>query len=559
MPTLVTVDGDAVEQAAETLVDAPGLTALLLVPSTDAAEHAERVAQARMAMDGLAKGERVGLWLGRETLSLLADITDDHAHVRARLDAAGAQAPGARTDDVQQLRGVLRGIGGGWEPARLTVRVFDSAPPETAAAELVRVGACPKSGDELVLELGSKSCSIATVAPIEHLTEHPCVAGQAAADAYPWAHEIAFQLTADELATFTAFTAQGIKEDFPTHVILGDAKPIKATAHLRGSTSIDRCDRHSLTVDLGGPSARRLVPGAADDRFHLLSMCQDDRYYHQAVGFDLMRQLGGFPLDTRFVKVRIGGENRGVYLFVEHVRDTLVADRAAVTAVIRRRFDPGGAPEDVKYPKNDPAGAADALDRYHGLVTLAQQGSVAQSLALDRYLDWLALNTLLRNGDYIDEAYFFASAEADGQWYWRAAGWDPDDLAQDCHHEGKHAVKAPHDLLYCAEGALDHALMASDAVFQRYTERLEWMLTDGVSSERLAKTVDSAVASLLAALDDDETAAAMVELVESNPAAITAKAAHADISAHAHAFVEATEVRRQALLKQLQAFRSETR
>ena len=231
-------------------------------------------------------------------------------------------------------------------------------------------------------------------------------------------------------------------------------------------------------------------------------------------------------------------------------------------AVVRRRFDPGDAPEEVKFPK-DAAGADVALAQYHELVALVDNNKgpellplLQERMALDRYLDWIALNTLLRNGDYIDEAYFHASAEGQGSWYWRAAGWDPDDLMMDCHHKGQHAVATPHDLVYCAEADLDRALNHSDAVFARYVDRLESLLTERVSAAHLSATVQRVRAQLFEALDDDATAAAMVELVAANPSASTAAGAKADIGSHMDGFVAAVEARRQVLLEGIAAYRA---
>ena len=56
----------------------------------------------------------------------------------------------------------------------------------------------------------------------------------------------------------------------------------RATAKFRGVSSFRDCARKSLRVNLKGKTWRRLSPGAASDKFLLVSMCYDDRYLKTA-------------------------------------------------------------------------------------------------------------------------------------------------------------------------------------------------------------------------------------------------------------------------------------
>lgn len=41
----------------------------------------------------------------------------------------------------------------------------------------------------------------------------------------------------------------------------------------------------------------------AGDRFLLISMCFDDRYFNTMLGYTLLQELGLFPLNFRFVQL----------------------------------------------------------------------------------------------------------------------------------------------------------------------------------------------------------------------------------------------------------------
>lgn len=546
-----------------------GLTAVALAPG-GAGELETRRLQARALIEALPTGERIGLWVAEAGgLTMHAELTTRRGHVLERLDAV---APGEATVDqtrLDELREALRGVQHGIGPVHRDVVVVDGSSPVEVASVLARraavrrLGACPDvvEGDALTLRVGDAECLLEAPEPWLHLLEQPCDPAAAAADDYPYGAEIALELTEEQRAVYDQRTAAGSKEDFVTTVTLGGSGPIAATAHLRGQSSLG-CPRKSFTVNLAGGRARRLAPGATEDKFHLISLCLDDRYYKLMLSNRIMGPLGIYPLDVRFVRLRIAGANAGVYLFIEDVTDTLISERVATGAVIRRRFDPEDKPEDVKHP---PAGAdADAaLAAYESLAALVDSEppeallvALSERIDLDNYLRWLALMTFLQNGDYVDEAFFFGSTEAAGGLYFRHLGWDSDDLLASCHHGGKFALQDPFGILYCAEADLDHALLASPEVYARFVDHLELLMTDTLAPGTLAALLDGVRAELFAVLADDDTAAAMVELVEKNPAASTAVGAQADIAANMEAFLATVEQRRAELTAKIAAYRA---
>ena len=537
--------------------DEQGPVILALEPAADPSEHAARVARAAEVLDALPVGHRVALFHGD---ALAADLTPDRAHVAARL---ASLLPGAAGPvDEEALAGLLAAVEGPFgPPRRFVVRVGDEvwwAPdPE---APLQRLGACldgPPSGAPLDLRFPSP-CVVGAPAPMEHVAGLSCDPAAAATDSYPFGDTIHLGLTPLQRTIHDRRAAAKSKADFELTVALGDAAPIPATAHFRGQSSID-CQRKSLSVNLSGPEARRLGPGSADDELLLLSLCLDVGYFNQVLADRLLEPRGLFPLRSRFVEVRRNGASLGVYLLLEKPTEALRRDQLALAAVLRRRFDPEDKPEDVKWPP-DPAGQAAALAAYDdlvGLVDAAPPGDLREALAarmdLDGYLTWLAFQTYFGNGDYVDELYLYASAEADG-WYWRALGWDPDDLISACHHGGQHAFDDPHGILYCAEGDLERALLVSDEVYAGFVDALERLLVDELPLAAVEAALAGVRDDLFALLDDEETCAAMAELDHEHEGCV---AARAEIQGHMDAFLAAVAERHGELLAQIGQYRGD--
>ncbi len=606
-------DGGVVPSDVASVGDARGLTAILVVPAEDAAVQGQRIAAARALLEGLAEGERIAIFEapvapatgdeGAETSPrLVAELTRDRAHLSERLDDIAPASDRAAAPALPLLRDKMAAVetsfgalfrqiivvgeapepedGAAYQPVALAFldeegtsldasRAYagwsSGRSPESAASELLsylearregasRVGACPSPGaGALVLRAGSTRCTVARPDPMSDMALAPCDAGAAARDAYPYPTEIDLSFTDEERQIYDQRYEANSKEDFRLHVRLGTGTPLPARAHFRGQTSL-ACERKSYFVEIDGSAPRRFLPGAASDRFLLISMCKDNAYFGQVFGDRLMARMELFPLHLGYVRLRVDRANQGVYLLLEHPDRTIVADLVEPRAVIRRRFDPDGISPEVEFP-TDSALAADALSRYLALVQLAGEGDVAgldaalaQGMAVDGYLRLLSLNTLFENGDNVDEVFFYASEEEDA-WWFRVAGWDPDDLFEACHHDGIWALEDACGLLYCAEADLDHALLRSPEVYRRFGA----VLAETIEAlpQATLETMMQEIRAELFTLLDDETAAALVELVGEVPAAATAEGAKAEIDTRMQAMLEQAGARRQWLIDRL--------
>lgn len=282
-----------------------------------------------------------------------------------------------------------------------------------------------------------------------------------------------------------------------------------AEINLRGKGTFF-CARRSFTVRFDTPT--RIGDSPPLEHLTLLSMCEDTPYLRMHSSAWVMREAGIFPHWFGYAELRYGEGTRGVYLMVERPRK--VADRVAGDSdlIIRRLND---AEEEIKVPDEDSIADREAvLAPYRALYRLAEglQGATLLD-QLDRrmdyaaYLDWLAVNSVLENGDYRDEVYFYERTGPVGASapYFGILPWDYDGVQTRCHV----GDPIPEPLMYCAESGLDLPVMTDPVVQARYVERLLTLIDGPLAPARYAETVRRSADELAVYLDRDGVRAIM--------------------------------------------------
>lgn len=264
--------------------------------------------------------------------------------------------------------------------------------------------------------------------------------------------------------------------------IRGAAGP-DAEINLRGKGTLT-CPRRSFTVRFDEPA--RFGDSPPLDHVLLLSMCLDATYLKMRTSNEVLAANGLFPGWYSLAEVRYGAETRGVYLVVERPRKALPRVFPDNTMVVRRITD-----QDLEIKRPDEADIADPdafLAPYRALYALRGQHAGADQLAAlrahmdyDGYLRWLAINSALHNGDYIDEVYFYdrrgpAGAAAP---YYAIMAWDYDDIFNNCHTRGP--LDEP--LLYCAESGLDRPVRDTPEVTDAYLGYLRGLMAGALAPE----------------------------------------------------------------------------
>lgn len=578
---LVRQDGSIIPLESTRFEEASGITAILLTPDPDETVHETRLSAARALIDALPDAERIGIWSASGTLPMLAELSARHDHVRAQLSSippskpqpiepnvlprlaarlgrvSAPHGPSVRTlvvvgaardslaspaparDQIALTPAVLREVtSAGDEAGWLTRQWSRKQSPEAAAGQLaddiaelrnhlVRLGACSGSTqpEMFALEYGGSRVTFEAPVTLPELADRACEAGAAARDEYPVGETVSLELTPEELALHDQYEAARSETEFTLSVRIGDAGGVAARGHFRGQTSLD-CGRKSYSVHFSDDVARRLGPRAFGSEFILLSLCKDPGAFRQVLANRLMAQLGLFPMEQRYVRLTVAGRERGVYLLLEKPDEHLKRSQVALSTVIRRRWDTGGEPEEVKYPKPEkaPDDAARALDAYRALlepISMSDADGMFEALSkrvdIENYFRWLALQSALQCGDYVDETFFYSSTES-GAPFFRNLGWDTDDLFKPCHHGGHSALPDPHELVYCAEGYLDRALEASSDVYHRYAETLAGLMRAELAPDRIERELERVHDDLFARLVDDEVCVATGGAIDGQPA-----------------------------------------
>jgi hypothetical protein len=354
------------------------------------------------------------------------------------------------------------------------------------------------------------------------------------------------------LAIYKQYNSEKSENPFNLKLRIGSSTLIDATGHFRGQTSLD-CMRKSFSIDLKGTQSRRLASGAAADEFYLLSLCNDNGYFRQVLANRIMTRLGLFPLRFRFVTVRLNADHLGVYLLVEKPVHTLRRMQTELSTIIRRRFDPEDKPEEVKYP-DDVVLAEAALAEYKALtasIELLDPSMLLEALTkkmdFDLYLRWHSFQTFMRNGDYVDEMFFYASYERSGDadmLYFYPLAWDMDDLDSDCHLQSRFAQVDPNGILYCSEGHIDQALLLSAEAYTLFIDHLQQWLDDLLPAEALSNELAAVRSDLFAHLDDHAVCTAMVEISNPDSGIASCEELRAEIDRRIELFIEHIESRR---------------
>lgn len=280
--------------------------------------------------------------------------------------------------------------------------------------------------------------------------------------------------------TATKRTQRSREEIF---VAFGDGVPRTAVASVHG-WSTQSTSRKSFGVRLF--KDQHMQDDCDLRRFFLINMLYDKGMFRMRYSYRLLAGLGLFPSYHDYVPVYVNGMPQGIYLLVERPEDAVRRTHPEAISVIRRRWHE--TPE-VKYaaPQSDPGALYRRLLHAHETLQGEALGEeIDRCLDLDQYMLWLAFNSLVRNGDSLDEVFFYAVPSAAG-FRFEIAAWDYDDIMKPAAHR----AALQDSLLYAAESVLDAAIQATPALYARYRETLRRVLYDLLPEDRLLAELDS--------------------------------------------------------------------
>jgi hypothetical protein len=319
----------------------------------------------------------------------------------------------------------------------------------------------------------------------------------------PWVARdvhLTLNLGLDEEELLFVQTATDRDRRLEAEVTVGDTPLPTASLNLRGQGTLS-CSRKSFTLRFASPV--QLADGPRIEQFVLIALCEDPTLLRSRTALEILRARGLFPPWFNFVELRLNGTTSGLYLLIERPRaavERLYPDNA----VVLRRGNPESVVEIDRPDEALIADRAEFLEPYHSLRTLSEAHAGADLLTAlrarmdyDQYLLWLAFNSALRNGDSIDEVFFYdgptrpAGTDLTRPW-WGVMAWDQDEIFHDCHP----GTPVPEPLLFCAESALDALIARHLPIRIAYVTQLRTVLEGPLRPDAFRATLENAAAEV---------------------------------------------------------------
>ena len=250
---------------------------------------------------------------------------------------------------------------------------------------------------------------------------------------------------------------------------------------------------------------------------------------------------------------------------MEKTKEELIRDNAKVTSVMRRDY-PQGTTDFFEVLYSDTPDLNDPINRWKffaaRIAALSGDDLVSalrSQLDLDQYLRYIAAQSVLKSGDYIDEVFFYGAEQANGAGgvteTYRMMAWDPEGYST-CHAGGVNAYPDPNQLSYCSEGKLDWKILADQKVYYLLVKKIEDALNTTLTREKMLASLTQTKTELNALFSTPAVCAAMTELLKINAGAADCTVARSVISARADAILAAYDARRAALLPLIASYRN---
>ena len=304
-----------------------------------------------------------------------------------------------------------------------------------------------------------------------------------------------------------------------------------ATLRIRGATS-RKSERKSFLVQLF--ETQRFTEIRLR-KFLLLNMFFDPHRFEMYTSYRLLAELGLFPSYFQYASVFMNGKPQGLYLLVERPEDAIRRGSPQVVSVIRFNGRRGRVKYSVKYsvPQSDPLRVVRSiLAAGRTMEGKELEDELARIMDFDRYLSWLAFNSLTENGDSRNEFYVYEERVEDADWGRIGfVAWDYDDVQRPPTRAAE-VLQDP--LLYACEMELDFIIRRDERLYSRYKDILRNLLENVSTEQRLVATLQ----------DVRET----VQRIDSGLPREAQVAARNDRTRRMHAFQERLLSRRRTLL-----------
>ena len=260
----------------------------------------------------------------------------------------------------------------------------------------------------------------------------------------------------------------------------------------RKSFNVDT--REKITFPEANPSD---FTGSND--FRLVALHADRCYIENRMAYGLLKKAEIYPLYFNYVEVLLNQQTNGVYFFIENPNDYYL-DKQNHAILLRRGYF--GKVDSYKYsPNGDGFTEQEYLDVFNSIYSGLKdtQGEALfnqldQLLDLRQYMQKIAFDYLIKNGDYTDEIYLY-DTPGDGVIRFGVIPWDLDDLFAEKPHEIGNSYFTGNDvadrsyysiddvladvgekMIFSIEDDLDYIIAKDPYLYSVYLEELETLM-----------------------------------------------------------------------------------
>jgi len=263
----------------------------------------------------------------------------------------------------------------------------------------------------------------------------------------------------------------------------------------RGQTSLKKFSRKNLSVkvdkDHASDQHKKMHIGHVESSKIILSAGPEDGLLlKNKISYALLKLVGISSLETEYAEVILNGKSQGLYMITDNPSDYMTKDKDA-DVVFRRRYNDDIEIKDAKkeMSQTEIKSAQKQLMNLHRKLTSLKGeqfiNEISKQMNLKNYMKWMALNYILKNGDFVDEVYFYGKKQADGTMYFDIAPWDLDDtFSKQMHLEQiptfpNNAMGSESDkqLIYNYEGRIDLAIAKDPVLLEMYFNEMAEVVT----------------------------------------------------------------------------------
>ncbi|MBL7672303.1 MAG: CotH kinase family protein [Bdellovibrionaceae bacterium] len=304
---------------------------------------------------------------------------------------------------------------------------------------------------------------------------------------------------------------------------------IKIKMSTRGLTSLAKFSRKNFNIK--SKDDQKIQIGQIKGKALVLSASPEDILgTKNKFAYKMLMFAGIRSFNPQYAEVVINGLSRGLYFVTKSADDEILkATDNEAECVVRRRYA-----DKIEEKGHDKDLDKNICDKYVSALTKLHKkaeklkgqellDTLSKTLNLEAYMKWIALNYLLKNGDYSDEVFFFGKILGKGtpneKLYFDILPWDNDDIDSASAHfagifgspnHGRDEVSRK-TLIRSFESSLDKAIAKDPVMLRMFFDVASRLMNDLAAKSAIQHSVRSLIAELTPYLENQDIMNAGVE------------------------------------------------